>query len=31
LFGCGRSARPFGSLGDTWEWDGVRWIQSPLD
>ena len=25
LFGGGRNARPFGSLGDTWQWDGVRW------
>jgi sugar lactone lactonase YvrE len=25
LFGGGRSARPFGSLADTWEWDGSAW------
>jgi hypothetical protein len=27
LFGGGRNGRPFGSLGDTWEWDGARWEQ----
>lgn len=27
LFGGGRNARPFGSLGDTWEWEGTRWTQ----
>jgi hypothetical protein len=27
LFGGGRNARPFGSLGDTWEWDGAHWEQ----
>jgi hypothetical protein len=25
LFGGGRSGRPFGSLNDTWEWDGAKW------
>jgi hypothetical protein len=28
LFGGGRNARPFGSLGDTWEWDGERWHEA---
>jgi hypothetical protein len=27
LFGGGQGARPFGPLGDTWEWDGGRWTQ----
>ena len=27
LFGGGRNARPYGALGDLWEWDGARWEQ----
>jgi len=25
LFGGGPNSPPFQSLGDTWEWDGVKW------